>query len=87
MPTKAKLQAEIDAGKEALEAEKQKGAAAAKAHDDKVKELSAKIKELEDAAAASTKESAATVADAAASEAAGGALDALAEQQHRHQYS
>ena len=43
MVTKAKLQAEIDAGKEALEAEKQKSAAAAKAHDDKVKELSGKI--------------------------------------------
>ena len=41
-------------------------AAAAKAHDDKVKELSGKIKDLEASVAASTKESAAAVADAKA---------------------
>ena len=66
MVTKKKLEADLAAANEALEAEKQKGAAAAKAHDDKVKELSAKIKELEAAQAASTKESAAAVADARA---------------------
>ena len=46
MVTKKKLEADLAAANEALEAEKQKGAAAAKAHDDKVKELSGKIKEL-----------------------------------------
>ena len=66
MVTKKKLEADLAAANEALEAEKQKAAAAAKAHDDKVKELSGKIKDLEAAAAASTKESAAAVADAKA---------------------
>ena len=66
MVTKKKLEADLAAANEALEAEKQKGAAAAKAHDDKVKELSGKVKELEAAAAASTKESASAVADAKA---------------------
>ena len=66
MVTKKKLEADLAAANEALEAEKQKAAAAAKAHDDKVKELSGKIKDLEAAQAASTKESAAAVADAKA---------------------
>ena len=66
MVTKKKLEADLAAANEALEAEKQKSAAAAKAHDDKVKELSGKVKELEAAAAASTKESASAVADAKA---------------------
>ena len=66
MVTKKKLEADLAAANEALEAEKQKAAAAAKAHDDKVKELSGKIKDLEAAAAASTKESAAAIADAKA---------------------
>ena len=48
---KKKLEADLAAANEALEAEKQKAAAAAKAHDDKVKELSGKVKELEAAAA------------------------------------
>ena len=47
MVTKKKLEADLAAANEALEAEKQKSAAAAKAHDDKVKELSGKVKELE----------------------------------------
>ena len=66
MVTKKKLEADLAAANEALEAEKQKAAAAAKAHDDKVKELSGKIKDLEAAAAASTKESDKAVADAKA---------------------
>ena len=44
MVTKKKLEADLAAANEALEAEKQKAAAAAKAHDDKVKELSGKVK-------------------------------------------
>ena len=73
MVTKKKLEADLAAANEALEAEKQKAAAAAKAHDDKVKELSGKVKELEAAATASFAPAAFASATAAAALLGGGA--------------